>query len=793
MTFSMKKKFVSGFVALGIALSIIGCTKEDSAVPENVDQLREVTLDSDVIQEVKVLESAEAYFSASRVPSYTPENGTLLGTGPFALRGDVIGAVAWVDSRSAEERLEQREDAFGNWVSGAEFQNFILLYMDQAGSVVREIPLKEMVSEEIYAVRGLYPRLDGGFHVVTDVVYDEQNPYGELRFFQMDADGELVGEVVALKDDPERDIVSSSFGRGIVDANGLIYVSGYERTEESESDFVVVFDSAGEEIFRVNGAAIGTNGSRLEGQLFLSGDTVYVTGQDSRGDEYERWIAPINAEAGEIGERIALDARNIVDGMRTEDGSVVIVDDKGVSKVSLSEKTTERLVLWKNVNLDLSGQNNHFSVLLLPEGRVFFQLERMRGNEKEWFFLDKEAENPHGEKKVIRVGGMHLGNEDRLQKAIFLFNENNPDYRAEMTDDYSWETGEVTMYQRFLSDDLPDVLYSESFSKLLPVFASGGAFYDMYDYMGSDPSFKKDDFFENLFATSETDGKLLYMFGAFNLGGFVGGEDWIGKRSGWNFEEFDAFAELVPSDILPFQKMTAEGIVNCFTSASMSSFVDVSSGTVNFESEEFARILLFAEKYGSPENEVYFSDSNPPPRTSVDYVLSSVGGEFGNSLQTYYGAWGRIEGSVSFVGYPSEERAGPACSPFGSFAISASSMYKDGAWEFVKILLGHEIQSGMMLFGLPIRRSALDDSLEQHMNPPADSFLAMTGARPLPQETADILFDTIDSIKRIDSAEDYTILDIIAEEVQPFFTGQKSLEATRAVIQSRVQTYVNEN
>ena len=393
MKSSMKARFVSVVVAVGMVLSVVGCTKEDSAVPESSEQTRGVSLGSDVIQEVRELESAEVHFSASQVPVYVPEKGTLLGTGSFALSGDVIGAVAKIDSRSTEEQVAQSEDASGDWLVNTQFEDCILLYMDQSGSVFKEVSLKETVSEEIYAVGGLYPRLGGGFSAMATVAYDAQKPYGKLLFFQMDADGKMVGELVVLEDDSERGVIRSSFARGIVGTNGMICVSGDETTEdEVSSSFVVVFNSEGEELFRVNDAIDrAADGSHLGWELLLSGDTIYVTGWDSTDVEFESWIAPVDVEAQKIGERIALNADTIVSGMLTEEGTLVVVDEEGISRVSLSEKTVERLILWENVNLDMTEQYS-LPVLLLPDGRLFLQLDRRMEVEEqvEWFFLDKE-------------------------------------------------------------------------------------------------------------------------------------------------------------------------------------------------------------------------------------------------------------------------------------------------------------------------------------------------------------------------------------------------------------------
>ena len=50
------------------------------------------------------------------------------------------------------------------------------------------------------------------------------------------------------------------------------------------------------------------------------------------------------------------------------------------------------------------------------------------------------------------------------------------------------------------------------------------------------------------------------------------------------------------------------------------------------------------------------------------------------------------------------------------------------------------------------------------------------------------LLSRIDSVASIDSS----IADIVLEETGPYFAGQKTVEETASVIQSRVKLYVNE-
>ena len=61
------------------------------------------------------------------------------------------------------------------------------------------------------------------------------------------------------------------------------------------------------------------------------------------------------------------------------------------------------------------------------------------------------------------------------------------------------------------------------------------------------------------------------------------------------------------------------------------------------------------------------------------------------------------------------------------------------------------------------------------------------------QEEVDAVKALIDSAEKISGSVDEQLVNIITEESEPFFKGQKSAEDVAKIIQNRIQTYVNEN
>ena len=64
--------------------------------------------------------------------------------------------------------------------------------------------------------------------------------------------------------------------------------------------------------------------------------------------------------------------------------------------------------------------------------------------------------------------------------------------------------------------------------------------------------------------------------------------------------------------------------------------------------------------------------------------------------------------------------------------------------------------------------------------------------RPLSQQEADMYIDLVNNTKK-SNISDSTIMQIVTEEAEIYFKGDKSLDEVVEIIQNRVQTYVDES
>ena len=192
-------------------------------------------------------------------------------------------------------------------------------------------------------------------------------------------------------------------------------------------------------------------------------------------------------------------------------------------------------------------------------------------------------------------------------------------------------------------------------------------------------------------------------------------------------------------------------------------------------------------------------------------------------------------GYAAYAGYPSSTGSSSffalpdaASSYDAAWGISADCQNKEAAWSFVRQLLlppASEIEVDGVLYRLhyfPINASAFEQSikpqyftyadgtyaLDRDGNPieapkglsaipsaslPEDFPLQMVIYELAPSEAQMErfwkLYNSIDHV----CTEDAALLDIILEQAQPYFAGDKALDETADLIQRRASLYVNEN
>jgi len=328
---------------------------------------------------------------------------------------------------------------------------------------------------------------------------------------------------------------------------------------------------------------------------------------------------------------------------------------------------------------------------------------------------------------------------------------------------------------------------------------------NLFPYFEKDERMQKEDYFQNILEAFSVDGKLYAVPVSFYLQTFAGRSKVLEGRKSWNIREMMEFYEAKRKDMVLYPGETKMDVFGTICSGSMEYYVDWEKGECRFDGEEFKELLLFANSFPlrlkMPEDfstKRFFEEGKAmllPLRIAGVWDISRVGKIFGDE-------------EITCIGFPVEEGNGTAVYPSELvFAISANSEHKEEAWEFISGFLTKDYQMNIKE-SLPIHREALNEQIKAAMEieyeenkeggkvPKAKTYILFEGEEPtavthITQEEGEQLVELIESVN-LSGAKDNLLYEIVREETEGYFEGNKGLEDTLAVIQNRAKVYIGE-
>ena len=163
---------------------------------------------------------------------------------------------------------------------------------------------------------------------------------------------------------------------------------------------------------------------------------------------------------------------------------------------------------------------------------------------------------------------------------------------------------------------------------------------------------------------------------------------------------------------------------------------------------------------------------------------------------------GYFDAPITFIGFPTSQGNGSSICPDIELSITSKAKNPDGAWEFIKYYIGDEYQNQIASSSLPIKISAYDIIKENVKNKPVDSFGEYDNLVWLGNDIIDVGVNTdkdnekmmkfIESVTTT-SRYDENLYQIVIEEVESYFSGQKNVDEVTEIIQNRANIYIKEN
>lgn len=415
-------------------------------------------------------------------------------------------------------------------------------------------------------------------------------------------------------------------------------------------------------------------------------------------------------------------------------------------------------------------------------------------------FLSGCAEKEEETDKKILTIGLFSENPSFQQKAERFLQE-HPEYEL-VYQVYDYQGSEEDPYQQLKIEISagkgPDVInFASTYSESL---ARSGLTEDLYPYMSEDPDFHTEDYFENILDAFAVDGKLSAVPAGFCIRTAVGPAEYYQEIKDWDFQELTEFFTQYQADHILYPGETRMDVFGFLYTGTVSEFMDWEKGTCRFDGDTFRRLLLFSEQF--PETLIFPEDISIRQLfvdgTALLYpcYIDNIW-SVGLTREIYEGQ------QLAFMGYPDVGNVAAAADEV--LGININSSKKQEAWEFIRYFLSEEYQTNDCS-NIPVHRQALAQRLadaEQVAYQEVNGELAAVthekyfeGEDPisisvLTDEDGEVLLSLIASVKA--SADmDSSLYNIVWEEVQAYFAGDKSLEETMKVLQGRMQVAMAE-
>lgn len=419
------------------------------------------------------------------------------------------------------------------------------------------------------------------------------------------------------------------------------------------------------------------------------------------------------------------------------------------------------------------------------------------------------------EKNVLTLGCIEADNE--LVNVVRDFNRKSEksciqlrEYRLDY--DFTEEGQEQALLSRLLSGDMPDILILDGLNHRL--LAAKGLLADISPYLEADAELSREDFFENVLASCERDGKLYAIADGFSVDTVMANAEAAGDKPGWDYEQYNAALATMPEGCLPFERHVTSGdILRSGLAMELDSYIDYGSLTADFVNDSFIGLLNFSntfpryfdwDSYEWTDADITEYRINGGRQMLMRTTLLSVEEIYFNSI--YFG------GNGTYIGYPTHDGSvGSALTLHRLCAIGESSEHKEEAWRFISTLISGEGQGGS--WGFSTLKGSCLEKIEQFSMP---EYLMDEDEQPVLTEEGEQIelaqghmgtvlgvrgFYALDEVRRqrFESAlatasklkcDNEELADLVVEAVRPFLDGQTDAATAAADAEAQVEAWL---
>ena len=539
-------------------------------------------------------------------------------------------------------------------------------------------------------------------------------------------------------------------------------------------------------------------------------DTLLVSYSDEN-DRTKQYLNTFNLETGEVGEASELPSgfmwnyNNIMPGTNTD---LIYCSSSGVYTYNRGDEEGKMMMSFINSDLNINGFVRFTPIDEKSFLGIFNENYEYRKLRAGIFTYVDPKDIP--DKKVLVLAGNYVRGD--LKKRIVEYNRSSQEYRIVVReyDSYStyedYNAGFTKLNNDIITGSMPDILVADG----LPVgnYIAKGLIADIGKMIEKDEELSQVEFLQNVFDAYSVNGKLYYVVPSFYVRTMLAKKSLVGDRQQWTMEDMQQVLATMPEGAQAFGDQTREYFFDLVMQYCGSDFIDVATGKCSFDSPDFIAMMEFAKTL--PEeityDEDYWMNFNYESQYREDKVLLYDNG-IGRISNMNYVINGYFGEEVSFVGFPTQSGNGSFVSSYdNTYCISSKSRNQEEAWNFLRYYLTDEYQKDGAS-GMPVKKDVFLEKAQEALERPYyldengekqeyDETFYLNGEEiPLPPMTQEQIDQVVAFVQTVNKSV-YTneaVLNIIKEEMDAFYSGQKSAQDVAKIIQSRAQVYVDEN
>ena len=745
-------RYIAAWLCL-FAFTLTGCNAKESVNETTTDGQTEIneTSSGDTIEDSTYWENADLY-------TWKPET-----EGKWGLPENIeVGDAVFIG-----DKLCYSENGFTKLDAGEEGAILVYSLTDGKAVDIEFSKIEKLINDELGNYLYLYidkvcDTADGGLCMLAEVS-DVNNNYTSF-ILTYNFEDEVLEAMRLSADMPERNNQRhpNPALEFVAASDRHYYVRDYEGLNIVDPEGNVT------KVSEVNGRIFSYDSSIWYVTYYVDGYGVFRI--DEKGSVTERKSGfPSGDVLGSVDDRI------LVKGM------------DGILVYDVEKETTDTLFMWTDIDI----VSNDVVKVQLIDNSCMAVIYNDRND---------ETGRTYGIEFVERVSKENVTADDReelvigcmympvlLERNVVEFNKSQQKYHVSIRT-YNDRSNEVTtdeaitkLYLDLASGNAPDMLNLQ----YLDIYnlVDKNAIEDLRPYFEGDTETGIQDYVEAVVEAFTIDGVLTAVPPEYYIYSYFGKQDMVGESAGWTIEDVDTCLNNNPGSVvsLYWSKEYALGRILAY---SVDAFIDSDNGTCDFTTDAFDALLDILEQL---PDEADYSVVEGKSGLIADISLHDF-----ESIQQYYVQYGD---DIVIKGYPTAD--GRECHNIGitdAYSIVSTSECKDGAWEFIKFSLANDKSGSSFSSNKKQLQELIAAELSHAGEEKLSTFFTEQGQfnyHYATQEEIDTVMHMIENVE-LSVPADSEIINIIEEELAGYFAGSRTKEAVTAVIQDRVQLYLDE-